>query len=121
MEEFLNHLSERIAIMPFLLGIVFTSIALIMVKFPPKKINQLYGYRTPRSMKNQESWDFTQQYSSIKMIKGGLFLFFFSFLKIVIPFSESVELILGFGSLLLVIIYFIVSTEKAIKKKFPNQ
>jgi uncharacterized membrane protein len=121
METILNNLAERVAFMPFLLGIVFTSLALIMLKFPPKKINQLYGYRTPRAMKNQESWDFAQKYSSLKMIKGGLFLFFFSFIKVGIPFSESVELILGFGSMLLVIIYLLFTTEKAIKKKFPNQ
>ena len=24
---------------------------------PPKKINSLYGYRTSRSMKNQQTWD----------------------------------------------------------------
>lgn len=27
---------------------------------PPKKISCLYGYRTARSMKNQETWNFAQ-------------------------------------------------------------
>ncbi len=31
---------------------------------PPKKINQLYGYRTKRSMKSKEAWDFSQIYSA---------------------------------------------------------
>jgi hypothetical protein len=40
-----------------LLGIIF-------FKFPPKKINHLYRYRTSRSMKNQTVWDAANGYSS---------------------------------------------------------
>ena len=28
---------------------------------PPKSINSLYGYRTARSMKNQQTWDFAHR------------------------------------------------------------
>ena len=31
------------------------------IKKPPKDINGSYGYRTPMSMKNQDTWDFAQQ------------------------------------------------------------
>lgn len=40
--------------------------------FPPKKINSFYGYRTPRSMKNQENWDFAQKYAGQLMLSWGL-------------------------------------------------
>ncbi|WP_075343451.1 SdpI family protein [Tenacibaculum agarivorans] len=30
--------------------------------FPPKKINSWYGYRTPRTMENQEVWDFANTF-----------------------------------------------------------
>jgi len=40
----------------------------IMLKWPPKKINSLYGYRTKRSMKNQENWDFSQVLSAKKLV-----------------------------------------------------
>lgn len=30
-------------------------------KNPPREVNTLFGYRTRRSMKNQETWDFAQQ------------------------------------------------------------
>lgn len=30
-------------------------------KNPPRKVNTLFGYRTNRSMKNQETWDFAQR------------------------------------------------------------
>ena len=29
---------------------------------PPKKVNWTFGYRTKRSMKSQEAWDFAQRY-----------------------------------------------------------
>ena len=48
---------------------------LFMSKKPPKEINGLYGYRTPRSMKNQKIWDYAQVYSAKVMMKyGGYFL-----------------------------------------------
>ena len=39
-------------------GLVLTIISWIYKVHPPKSINYLYGYRTRRSMRNQETWDF---------------------------------------------------------------
>ncbi|WP_214072264.1 SdpI family protein [Mucilaginibacter sp. dw_454] len=57
---------------PQLLGIIFFLIGLIMYKFPPKKINKWYGYRTDSSMKNQQTWDEANRYSALLMAKTGL-------------------------------------------------
>ena len=38
---------------------------------PPKKINEFYGYRTTRSRKSQEAWDFAQRYSAKLMTIFG--------------------------------------------------
>ena len=40
--------------------------------YPPKKINEFYGYRTTRSRKSQEAWDFAQRYSAKLMTVLGL-------------------------------------------------
>ena len=48
----------------FLSGGIFYLVALVLSKFPPKKINYFYGYRTKASMKSQESWNFAQNYTS---------------------------------------------------------
>lgn len=40
--------------------------------YPPKKINGFYGYRTTRSHKSQEAWDFAQKYSAKMMTVLGL-------------------------------------------------
>ena len=36
--------------------ILIVLFAIIVKTYPPKKINHFYGYRTSRSMKNQETW-----------------------------------------------------------------
>lgn len=41
----------------FLSGGIFYLVALVLSKFPPKKTNYFYGYRTKASMKSQESWN----------------------------------------------------------------
>ena len=42
--------------------------------WPPKKINEIYGYRTTRSMKSQAAWDFAQKYSAKLMTAFGIVL-----------------------------------------------
>lgn len=33
----------------------------VMYKYPPKKINGIYGYRTSVSMKNKDTWEFAHK------------------------------------------------------------
>lgn len=121
MEEILNYPTERVSIIPFLVGIIFIITSLIFLKFPPKKINYLYGYRTLASMKNQQTWDFSQKFSAIKMLQVGLLLFAISFLNLLFNISEEQSDFIGIAILLLGCIYMIFVTEKAIKKNFPNE
>jgi uncharacterized membrane protein len=121
MTTILNYLAERISIIPFLVGIIFIVTALILLRFPPKKINYFYGYRTPASMKSQEAWDFSQKYSATKMLQLGFFLVAISFINLLFVMSEEISLFIGIGLLILACIYMIVTTEKAIKKNFPNK
>ncbi len=56
-------------------GVIFIVMGYFMSKKPPKEINNLYGYRTPRAMKNQKIWEYAQVYSAKVMMKyGGYFL-----------------------------------------------
>ena len=119
--ETLNTIAENLLEMPFFVGAIFFFVALVLYQFPPKKINSFYGYRTPNSMKNQERLDFAQRFSSLRMIEGGLFLVLISFFKFLIIISEDLEFVFSLVSIFGVIVYLIVSTEKALKKNFPNQ
>ena len=43
----------------------------MMEKKPPREINSIYGYRTSRSMKNQDTWDFAHEYCGRLWNKAG--------------------------------------------------
>lgn len=121
MEESLIYFLENTLFISFLVGFIFLITALITLKFPPKKINYLYGYRTTASMKSQEIWDFAQRYSGIKMIQAGLFLMLISFVNVFLNFKdEFLSVVFGMVFIIAAVIYLFVSTEKAIRKNFPN-
>ncbi len=52
----------------FLLGPLMLVLSFIYKRFPPKKINYIYGYRTPRSMRSIEAWHCANQYCSSAFI-----------------------------------------------------
>lgn len=110
---------------PFFVVLVITGgafflIGLLQRVFPPKKINRFYGYRTSSSMKDQERWNFAQQYAAKEMMKIGVFFAAVSLLGIVI--KVPAELASGVGILLVIsgIIVLAIRVESAIKNKFGN-
>lgn len=111
-------ITNPMILLPLLLGPIFFIVGLIQLKFPPKKINHTYGYRTKNSMKSQEIWEFAQQYSAKEMIKGGLCFTFLAGIGTVVKLNE----ILSTGLVLVLLIGFMIiqfnRTEKAIHKKF---
>lgn len=102
--------------MLLLVGVIFIIAGAIMYKFPPKKINSLYGYRTATSMKSQEKWDFAQKYSAKMMMFVGLGLIVLSFSRLLLPFNDDETAILGIFVLLISMIILITTVEKALKK-----
>ena len=73
---------ENVNQLPLLTGLIFIIAGFIMFRFPPKKINMFYGYRTISSMKSQERWDFSQLYSAKKLIYFGFVMLPFAVLGI---------------------------------------
>ena len=92
----------------------------ILLKYPPKNINFLYGYRTKNSMKSKERWDFAQKYSAKLMIKGGFFYIVLGILSLFFSLSQVVNISIGMGTLLLGCILLIVKTEKKLKQTFKE-
>ena len=99
-------------------GGVFFAAGFFMLKFPPKKNNFLYGYRTSSSMKNQERWDFAQNYAAKEMMITGLVLAASGVLGFITDFGSSVKLWAGVAMLGLAVVILKVRVEKAIKKRF---
>lgn len=102
-------------------GLIFLLAGYIQHRFPPKKINHLYGYRTSTSMKSQESWDFAQQYSAKKMMQMGTYITTLGLLSWIIDlqlfWSVGIALtIVTIGPLLM-----LFKVESELKKRFPKK
>lgn len=97
-------------------GLIFIIMGLIMYKFPPKKINSLYGYRTGSSMENQKKWDFAQKYSAKIMAFLGIIFILISFIRTLLPLNNDQHAIFGCLILIVGIIFMIVIVEKRLKK-----
>ena len=104
----------------FVCGLVFLLAGFIMHKWPPKKINGLYGYRTGSSMRSQERWDFAQAYAAGQMIRCGVAMTVTGVLMALFSIKEGVIMAVGMALLIMLTLYLIYSTEAAIKKKFKN-
>lgn len=96
-----------------------------MHKQPPKKINNLVGYRTPRSMKNEDTWKYSHEYIGRLWTKLGWIVFALSVL-VHIPFYNSSENVVGVLAVVIemlqcaIMVASVVATEKALKSKFTD-
>lgn len=95
----------------------------VMRKHPPKSINVVIGYRTSRSMRNIDTWNFAQKYFGCLWWKIGWAMLIPSLL-LHIPFYHDSDNTVGTlggilctvqGIVMLVPIFF---TERALKKNF---
>lgn len=111
---------NTLLIVPLLSGAIFILVGFIMLAFPPKKINGLYGYRTGSSMKSQERWDFAQKYSAKELMKSGVVLMLTSVLGFVIEPTGDVATIIGLGLMIVMVIVLFIRVEKAIKERFSE-
>ncbi|KAA3642432.1 MAG: hypothetical protein DWP98_14195 [Bacteroidetes bacterium] len=99
-----------------LCGIIFLILFFIVYRFPPKKINSFYGYRTARSMKNQELWDFAQTFSAIQFLKSAVILIFVSIIGLFTNLDHSIDVLIASLILAAAILYPIYKTENALKQ-----
>ena len=108
-----------------LIGVLSPSLIVILAgliwqQFPPKKINYLYGYRTQRSMKNQQTWDYANRIGPVMFIKTGSYLLLISVLAYWL--SEPTEAILISGLTLVVgLIAGVIACERKLEKRFDAE
>lgn len=60
------------AIFALIIPAIMVAGGICMLKHPPKKINGLIGYRTVRSMKNKDTWQFAHAACGRLWVKYGL-------------------------------------------------
>lgn len=98
-------------------SILFIVFGFILMKYPPKSINSMYGYRTPFSMKNQDTWDISQKHSGFLMIILGIINGIVGILSIVQPMqtnNEKIQLLFS----LIVAVAMIILEEVHLRKIF---
>ena len=97
----------------------------MMWKHCPKKINDIYGYRTRRSKRNMETWKFAHNYCGILWWKWGWILLIISSVAH-FPFIHSDEDTIGILGTVLCAIQIVIlfgtifMTERTLKKEFPD-
>lgn len=110
-----------ILIMPLMM----VGFGLLLMKNPPKKINSYYGYRTRRSVRSQETWDFAHYYFGKLWLVCGLVSLPISLVPLCLVLGKSEQVIsvaglivLGIQTLLLLVA--ILLTERALMKNFDE-
>jgi len=96
-----------------LLGGLTILIGVLFLLFPPRVRNGFYGYRTKRSFRSQESWDFAHHYSGKLMIWLGLLSMIIGSIVYLLEWSAWISLTTGF--VMLIVVYFL--TEEGLRNK----
>lgn len=99
-------------------GIILIVLGLIFKALPPQKINSTYGYRTRSSMKNQDTWNEAQKYSSNSLVAFGFIYVALGF--VFRQMNESVNN--GFGMIMFLagMVVMIVLDEAHLRKVFNS-
>ena len=101
-------------------GLIFYVAGYIQFKYPPKKINFLYGYRTTTSIRSQEIWDFSQTLSAKKIQQLGVYLFFGGILAYFINIDHFFAMWIGISLVTGSPVLLIFQVEKELKSRFPK-
>ncbi|MBK1813021.1 SdpI family protein [Clostridium sp. YIM B02505] len=104
--------------MLYLAGGICVVCGFIFKLLPPHKINYIYGHRTKFSMKNQDTWDEAQRYSSNSLITFGLIYMVLEFLldQFLSDFNTGYKVII----FLVGVIFMLIIDEGHLRKVFNS-
>ena len=91
----------------------------------PKKINFVFGYRSPMSMKNLNTWKFGNIYAGRCMWSTGAVLLVGSLVTLFVVMNSSETVIRNAGIVIIIahavmIFGSVISTEIALRKRFDH-
>lgn len=112
-------------IMVLLIPLTMIFFGWLLFRKTPKEINYVYGYRTKRSMMNEETWRFANQYFGKVWYLCGLISAPLSVIAIAIVFGKGPGTVGTVGGIItmlqmLPLIGAIVPTESKLKKNFDE-
>lgn len=103
-----------------LTGGCFVLAGYITKRFPPKKINLLYGYRTRTSMQHQEAWDFAQKYSANEMMKIGTIMLLLAGAIWLADIQFKGDIVVAIALTVVFPLFMFFQVEQELKKRFPK-
>jgi len=92
----------------------------------PKKINFIFGYRTPMSMKNPDTWQFGNSFAGRYMWITGVILLIGS-LAALLPTMNAADTVIRTVGIIIIIVHAIMIigtialTEAALRRNFDGQ
>ena len=108
-----------------LIPVTMILFGIYFAKTPPKDINDLFGYRTPMSMKNKDTWNFAHQYCGKLWRILVAILLLISFIPMLFLIGKDTEVIETFTGVIsvvqvIVLLLSIIPTEVALKRTFDK-
>lgn len=112
-------------IMALVIPMTMVGFGNLFLKRTPKDINSVYGYRTRRSMKNQDTWRFAHQYCGKLWYYSGLLFLPISAAALFLVIGKDKDTVgLAGGIVEIVQLFFLVGaifpTGRALKKEFDQ-
>ena len=112
-------------IMVLLIPLTMIFFGWLLFRKTPKEINYVYGYRTKRSMMNEETWRFANQYFGKAWYLCGLISVPLSVMAITIVLGKGTETVGTIGGIITMLqmiplVGAIIPTEIALKKNFDE-
>ncbi len=108
-----------------LIPVMMIVVGWMMWKHTPKRINSWYGYRTERSMKNEDTWKFAHDYCGKLWWKLGWIILVPSAIPLLFMLNAGEDAI-GFTAVAVLVVqsFFMIGaifpTESALKKTFDK-
>ncbi len=97
----------------------------LFFKKAPKNINYIFGYRTARSMKNENTWNFAHKYLSKIWLWAGFLLLIVALIPMLFVIEKSKDTVGTVGMIICffevaVLLFTIIPVELALKKNFDK-
>ena len=108
-----------------MIPVLMIVIGKVFLKNPPKKINGIYGYRTPRSKKNQDTWNFAHLYCGKLWWKIGWVMLPLAVIAMFPAIEKNDNIVGGLGAAVvaaecIALLMTVFAVERALAKKFED-
>ena len=111
--------------MVFLVPATMIGFGSLFLNKAPSKINYIFGYRTARSMKNMDTWNFAHKYLGKLWKRIGWIMLPLSVIPMILVFRSDVSVVGTVGGIIVMVqlvplVATIFPTERALKKNFDD-